>query len=74
MTDSAYVPARVSGAGQLQVRGLTYNLRSWGDPAAPLLVCLHGHRDGSATFQFMIDALKRDWRIVAPDWRGHGAT
>jgi pimeloyl-ACP methyl ester carboxylesterase len=74
LTDSAYVPARVSGTDQVQVRGLTYNLRSWGDPAAPLLVCLHGHRDGSATFQFMVDALMRDWRIVAPDWRGHGAT
>lgn len=70
----AYVPERLSAVGHTPVRGLRYQLRYWGDPAAPLLMCLHGHRDGSATFQFVIDALKKEWRIVAPDWRGHGGT
>lgn len=73
MTD-AYVPAAKSATGHIPVRGLKYQLRTWGDPAAPLLVILHGHRDGSATFQFMIDAFKQDWRIVAPDWCGHGGS
>jgi pimeloyl-ACP methyl ester carboxylesterase len=31
-------------------------------------------RDTSATFQFLVDALRDSWRIVAPDWRGHGLT
>jgi pimeloyl-ACP methyl ester carboxylesterase len=35
---------------------------------------LHGVRDSSSTFQFLVDALKGSWRIVAPDWRGHGRT
>lgn len=73
-TDAAYTPAGLSATGHIAFRGLKHQLRYWGDPSAPLLLCLHGHRDGSATFQFMIDALRRDWRIVAPDWRGHGGT
>ncbi len=35
---------------------------------------LHGVRDSSPTFQFLVDALKGSWRVVAPDWRGHGRT
>ncbi len=33
---------------------------------------LHGWLDSGETFQFMVDALKRDWSMVAPDWRGFG--
>lgn len=33
---------------------------------------LHGWCDVSASFQFLVDALKRDWRVIAPDWRGFG--
>jgi pimeloyl-ACP methyl ester carboxylesterase len=33
---------------------------------------LHGWMDVSASFQFLIDALTRDWRVIAPDWRGFG--
>ncbi|WP_199052450.1 alpha/beta fold hydrolase [Aquitalea sp. ASV15] len=49
-----------------------YHLRHWGDPAAPLLVMLHGWMDSSATFQFLVDALPGEWHVVAPDWRGFG--
>jgi pimeloyl-ACP methyl ester carboxylesterase len=49
-------------------------VRTWGGESAPPLVLLHGTRDGSASFQFLVDSLKGDWRIVAPDWRGHGQT
>lgn len=74
MQMDAYHPVIPSATGLQPVRGLSYQLRYWGEADAPLLVCLHGHRDGSATFQFLIDELKKDWRIVAPDWRGHGGT
>ncbi len=74
LVSGAYAPAALSASGYLAVRTLNYHLRYWGDPEAPMLLCLHGHRDGSATYQFMIDAMQRDWRIVAPDWRGHGGT
>jgi pimeloyl-ACP methyl ester carboxylesterase len=33
---------------------------------------LHGGRDASATFQFVVDAMEQDRYFVAPDWRGHG--
>ncbi|MDQ3445966.1 MAG: alpha/beta hydrolase, partial [Pseudomonadota bacterium] len=58
----------------IQVRGLRYHLREWGGgaDAARTLVMLHGWMDVSASFQFVVDALDRDWRVVAPDWRGFG--
>lgn len=56
----------------LDVRGLPYHLREWGDADAPLLFMLHGWMDMSATFQFLVDALSSDWHVVAPDWRGFG--
>jgi pimeloyl-ACP methyl ester carboxylesterase len=28
--------------------------------------------DSSATFQFVVDALKQSWHVIAPDWRGYG--
>jgi pimeloyl-ACP methyl ester carboxylesterase len=70
------------------VRGLRYHLRVWhsGPPsfgapppaapatqdAPPTLVLLHGWMDMSASFQFVVDALRQRWRVVAPDWRGFG--
>lgn len=56
----------------LQVRRRRLHVRCWGDEAAPLLVLLHGWCDVSASWQFVVDAFHRDWRIVAPDWRGFG--
>jgi len=56
----------------LDVRGLRYHVRSWGDRDAPKLFMLHGWMDVSASFQFTVDALGADWNILAPDWRGFG--
>ncbi len=33
---------------------------------------LHGWGDVSASWQFIVDELARDWHVVAPDWRGFG--
>jgi len=73
-TSEAYRPRRPSRSTFLEVRGLRYHVRVWGDPAARPLVLLHGGLDASATFQFLVDALSGEWRILAPDWRGHGET
>ncbi len=56
----------------LPVRGVRYHLREWGEPGAPQLLLLHGWMDVSASFQFVVDALRRDWHVIAPDWRGFG--
>lgn len=54
------------------LRGLRLHLRHWGADDAPLLFMLHGWMDVSASFQFVVDRLQRDWHVVAPDWRGFG--
>jgi pimeloyl-ACP methyl ester carboxylesterase len=53
---------------------LRYHVREWGDNASPLLVMLHGWMDVAASFQFLVDELRQDWHVVAPDWRGYGLT
>ena len=58
----------------LQVRGLRYHVRAWGPAAAPPVVFVHGWMDASASFQFVVDALTHERRILAPDWRGEGLT
>lgn len=72
--DEAYRPVKVSHTVTCDVRGLKYSVRVWGADSDPALMLLHGVRDSSPTFQFLVDALKGRWRIVAPDWRGHGQT
>jgi len=56
----------------LTLRGRRLHCREWGEAAAPRLFMLHGWGDASASFQFVVDALARDWHVVAPDWRGFG--
>jgi len=65
-------PGKPSRSEFLTLRGLRIHLRHWGDPQAPKLFMLHGWMDVSASFQFMVDALQRDWHVIAPDWRGFG--
>ena len=54
------------------IRGIHHHVRLWGDSSRPTLFLLHGWMDVSASFQFLVDALKHDWLIIAPDWRGFG--
>ena len=56
----------------LDIRGLRYHCRIWGEAGRPKLFLLHGGRDVSASFQFLVDALRADWQVIAPDWRGYG--
>jgi len=73
MTKSAIYEPRVPRAERkLSIRGVNYCVHEWGSDDAPLLVYLHGWGDTGSTFQFVVDALSADWRVVAPDWRGFG--
>src|SRR3970040_447679 len=54
------------------IRGLPYHVRRWPRAGAPKMVLLHGWMDVSASFQFLVDALRGDWDVYAPDWRGYG--
>ena len=56
----------------LDLNDARLHIRRWGNPDAPTLFLLHGWMDVSASFQFVVDELKKDWNIIAPDWRGFG--
>jgi pimeloyl-ACP methyl ester carboxylesterase len=71
----AYQPLRQPRHEMLRVRGLDLHLTRWGpepsESASPIFL-LHGWLDAGETFQFMVDAMQRDWPLVALDWRGFG--
>ena len=72
---TAYPVLRQPRHETLRVRGLDVHLTRWGpEPSKTVLLVflLHGWLDSGETFQFMVDALQRDWSLVAPDWRGFG--
>ena len=79
MTSTHYVVRRESRSSFIQIRGLKYHLRHWGDPASvtaerPPLIMMHGWMDVGASFQFVVDCLSQDRYVVAADWRGFGLT
>jgi pimeloyl-ACP methyl ester carboxylesterase len=62
----------ISESDFVTVRGVKLHVRRWGDPDAPMLFMLHGWMDVSASFQFVVDALRGEWQVIAPDARGFG--
>lgn len=73
-TTERYQPRVARNLEQHRVREIDYQVHTWGDAHAPLMVYLHGWADSGATFQFVVDALESDWFVVAPDFRGFGRT
>jgi pimeloyl-ACP methyl ester carboxylesterase len=72
---AAYRVLREPRHETLRVRGLDMHVTRWGPPpseSAPPIFLLHGWLDAGATFQFMVDAMQRDWPLAALDWRGFG--
>ncbi|MDR0440355.1 MAG: alpha/beta hydrolase [Candidatus Accumulibacter sp.] len=57
---------------KIDIRGLRYSVRHWGPEDAPMVFFLQGWMDCSPTFQFVVDALREEWHVIAPDWRGFG--
>jgi len=68
------VRLRTSESDFFEIRGLRYHVRRWRASGATKVVLLHGWMDVSASFQFLVDALRREWDVYAPDWRGYGLT
>ncbi len=73
-SNETYVPRISRCSVSHPVRGVDYRVSEWGDASRPLLVLLHGWNDTGSSFQFLVDALTRDWFVIAPDWRGFGET
>jgi pimeloyl-ACP methyl ester carboxylesterase len=71
-----YPIRRTSHSTFLSLRHLRVHVREWGQPEpgrAPL-VLMHGWMDVSASYQFVVDALRQDRHVIAADWRGFGLT
>jgi N-formylmaleamate deformylase len=60
--------------GTVRANGIDLATTTWGDPAAPPLVLLHGIGSRSETWLPVADELGRHVRAVALDLRGHGAS
>lgn len=59
-------------SGTFTSQRLRLHYSEWGDPAAPPLILQHGGRDHGRSWDDVVQALLPDWRIIAPDLRGHG--
>lgn len=57
---------------QTQVDGCTINALSWGDPALPPLVLLHGGAAHAHWWSFIAPQLTHRYHVIAPDLSGHG--
>jgi pimeloyl-ACP methyl ester carboxylesterase len=44
----------------------------WGNESAPPLLLVHGHRDHCRNWDWVAEALRDRYHIIAPDLRGHG--
>ena len=54
--------------------GVTLSFEDIGDPEAPAVVLLHGFTSDHRMWRPVIEAFTGDYRVVAPDLRGHGAS
>jgi pimeloyl-ACP methyl ester carboxylesterase len=54
----------------LDTAEVTLNVAAAGDPAAPLVICLHGFPEYWAAWREVMQDLARDHYVVAPDQRG----
>lgn len=51
---------------------LTLSYAEWGDPHAPPLLLVHGGRDQKRSWDAVADGLRKGYRVIAHDLRGHG--
>lgn len=52
--------------------GIDLNVASWGDPAAPPIMLVHGMWDHNRSWDRIAQQLSPDYHVIAPDLRGHG--
>ena len=76
MSAPMYSPQKPARDLFVPIRNLKYHVLQWGEPAPGKvpLVLVHGWMDVAASWQFVVDALAGDPRVIAPDWRGYGLT
>src|SRR5882757_6290091 len=55
-----------------QSQGLRLHFTDWGNASAPPLILIHGSLDHSRSWDFLAQALRHRFHVIAPDLRGHG--
>lgn len=66
--------ALAQDAGPVPTNGITYNVQTWGDPANPAVVLMHGWMGTSHTWRKLAPLLAADRYVIVPDMRGYGAS
>ncbi|NMO15777.1 alpha/beta fold hydrolase [Pyxidicoccus fallax] len=56
----------------LDIRGLSIFVREAGDPTAPTLLLLHGFPSSSFMYRELMESLRDEFHVVAPDYPGFG--
>lgn len=59
-------------AGVIRINGLDLHYLEWGSAARPPLILLHGGAAHARWWDHIGSVLSRDYRVIAPDLRGHG--
>lgn len=69
-----YQPLKPVRHSRVQRGDLSIRINEWGNPDAEKLFFCHGWMDTGMSWQFVADALSKDWHVIAPDWRGFGGS
>jgi esterase len=58
----------------VELNGLRFHYRDWGNPGPQALVCLHGFTSHAHSWDTFAQAMRDSYHVVALDQRGHGET
>ena len=77
------VPGRLAFNDRMQNLSVSYRLgvafhrmayTAWGDPAAPVVVCVHGLTRNGRDFDALAENLSDQFRVICPDLPGRGGS
>ncbi|GAA3089881.1 alpha/beta fold hydrolase [Streptosporangium carneum] len=71
MSQNAIAQTVTPVRAELDIAGRRLSYLDFGGPGRPLLA-LHGHLSEGASFAAVAAELAPEWRVIAPDQRGHG--
>lgn len=57
---------------RVPINGVVHQVYTWGKPANPVLLLIHGWMDTGASFEFIAKEISKKFYCVAPDLRGFG--
>jgi pimeloyl-ACP methyl ester carboxylesterase len=66
------MPAQGPASHSYFSQRLRLHYLDWGNESAPPLLLIHGHRDHCRNWDWVAEALRDRYHILAPDLRGHG--